>query len=292
MNGDTDDKAASPLARSPGSMFTTGRDYAQVNERTRVRMLPAARRPTQEEQNEFDDEKRRQAMKELVASWLDRLQLISVITTFFASTEAVMLGITTREPTNQSAIEQAANATFLGALVLHASSAIVSFLGAFFLINYKVHEARKEEFRVEGGVIVEPLADVEKPPVVTRVHTFASNTDPLPGPIAVNELGDPPVWSTNPHLIQVGPFHRQPPTNVLERCHSLSVFLASVGFALAMTGIGCFAWARHARSASIFCTVWIAISVTLSVGSFIVPNMKLVGPKLPKRRRITRHPVI
>ena len=34
---------------------------------------------TQEDQNKVDDEKRRQAMKELVGSWMERLQLISLI---------------------------------------------------------------------------------------------------------------------------------------------------------------------------------------------------------------------
>jgi len=37
---------------------------------------------TQEDQNKQDEEKRREAIRDLVESWMDRLQLISVIVSF------------------------------------------------------------------------------------------------------------------------------------------------------------------------------------------------------------------
>ena len=48
-------------------------------------------------------------------------------TTFFTSTEAVLLGITTRGRIDQAGIEEATNAAFLGALVLHASAGTILF---------------------------------------------------------------------------------------------------------------------------------------------------------------------
>lgn len=95
---------------------------------------------TQEDQDETDSETRKKAMKDLVQSWMDRLQLISVIvstehtrvcglyltilrlvqTTFFAATEAQLLGITVSDDsTAMNKILQAANAGLAGALVIH-----------------------------------------------------------------------------------------------------------------------------------------------------------------------------
>ncbi|KAI5890211.1 uncharacterized protein SCHCODRAFT_02631151 [Schizophyllum commune H4-8] len=108
------------------------------------------RRQTQEEQDQEDDRERKKAMKELVQSWMDRLQLISVITTFFASTEAGLLQVVApSDPSDMSATESAANAGVLGALVLHTNAAILSFLASFLLVRYKVEEAKKEEMKIE-----------------------------------------------------------------------------------------------------------------------------------------------
>src|SRR6266576_6052182 len=128
---------------------------------------------------------------------------------------------------------------------LTSCQAIVSFQAAFFLVNYKVHEAKKEEVQAEGGIFVETPLDIFEAvpdPMLQRPKVFKA----LPKRVATNS---PPIWSTNPHLIQVGPFRGQPPTDILGRCHSLSVFLATVGFVLAVVGIGCFAWARQPQSA-------------------------------------------
>ncbi|KAJ7188701.1 hypothetical protein C8R46DRAFT_28321 [Mycena filopes] len=77
---------------------------------------PPKMRSAQSTQNAEDEKARRQAAKDLAQSWMDRLQLISVITTFFASTEAGMLQVT---GLSDSASVQVANASFTGALVLH-----------------------------------------------------------------------------------------------------------------------------------------------------------------------------
>ncbi|KAF8622774.1 hypothetical protein AX15_006857 [Amanita polypyramis BW_CC] len=249
-----------------------GGDISQV-ENQRAQTYPGGeRKGTQEEQSKVDEEKKKEALKGLVASWMDRLQIISVITTFFASMEAMLLSITTRDVKDQTGIEQATNAAFLGALVLHGSAA------SFFLVNYKVHEARKEEVQAEGGMFIEmpfSIFEAAADPRFRSDNNMVFRTSPRLGRTPVNKVVDPLIWSSNPHLVQVGPFHGQPPTNVLGRCYSLSVFLASVGFVFAMVGIGCFAWARHPMGASIFCTIWIGICVMFGVGILVVPDIKL-----------------
>lgn len=116
----------------------------------RLELNPVERKQTQADQDQEDDVARRKAMKELVQSWMDRLQLISVITTFFASTEAGLLQVIIRDdPAEFTATESAANAGVLGALVLHTNAAILSFLASFLLVRYRVEEAKKEEMKIE-----------------------------------------------------------------------------------------------------------------------------------------------
>jgi hypothetical protein len=198
-----------------------------------------------------------------------------------------MVGVATSDVETQSKLETASNAAFLGALVLHMSagtshtdlshffgsplSAITSFLAAFFLVNYRVHEAKKDEVQAEGHTFVETPLDIFEAvadPTLQQQRVFKSHHH-----MATHDKVDS-IWSTNPHLVQVGPFLGQPPTNILGRCHSLSVFLATVGFVLGVAGIGCFAWSRQSLSASIFTTICIGTTATLGVCILAVPDIK------------------
>ncbi|KAI1791204.1 hypothetical protein LXA43DRAFT_1012828 [Ganoderma leucocontextum] len=198
------------------------------------------RKWTQEDQNEYDEKTRKKAMNGLVQSWMDRLQLISVITTFFAAIEAQLISSTTPDdPKADPMIDQAANAALAGALVIHIFAAIISFLAAFFLIRYKLSVAKHEERKVEGGV-----------------GTISSSS----------------VWSATPHLEQVGPFRRgTPPTHLLDHCHSLCMWLSAIGFALAIAGVMCFAWSRLALSASIFASMCCAACIVSGVAAIFWP---------------------
>lgn len=141
-----------------------------------------------------------------------------------------------------------------------------------------MHEARKEEVEAEGNSFVETSIDIFEPvidPTPPRPRNFSKG-------MANNRRIDPVVWSSNPHLVQVGPFQGKPPANILGRCHSLSIFLATVGFVLAVAGIGCFAWAKQTQSVSIFTIIVIAICVILGVGILVVPDIEL--DKLGGRR--------
>ncbi|KAF8554256.1 hypothetical protein OG21DRAFT_1412899, partial [Imleria badia] len=191
---------------------------------------------TQEEQDAEDEKVRKEAMRNLVGSWQERLQLISVITTFFATTEAAML-VNSKPATEDlnNIVLQVSNATLLGALILHAYASVLSFLGAFLLISYKLREATREEMIVEGIALVEsPL-------------TKSTN-----GLIPM----EPPIFSANPHIEQVVPFMSNISSHqLLSRTHAICVFLAALGFVLALVGIICYSWALQPNAVSIFASV-------------------------------------
>ncbi|KAJ7502996.1 hypothetical protein B0H11DRAFT_613856 [Mycena galericulata] len=203
----------------------------------------------QKTQDQADEKARRQATKDLTQSWMDRLQLISVITTFFASTEAGMLQVTTPPggATTSSPVSQLANSTFLGALILHIFAAIISFMGAFFLVRYNLKEAKQEQ----------------------------SQTDATPGPANGSRARSTPltrpqaVWTTNPHLEEVGPFQMKPPVHLLARCHNLCILLTFAGFGLALLGILAFAWGQNPLSVGVVTSVSTALCFAGAAWVFI-----------------------
>ncbi|KDR75689.1 hypothetical protein GALMADRAFT_495701 [Galerina marginata CBS 339.88] len=241
---------------------------------------------TQEEQDKEDDKNRREAMRDLVESWMDRLQLISVITTFFASTEASMITITapTSDGTPISILSQMANIGIMGALVVHSNAAIISFLAAFYLIRYKLKVAKSEEAQATGSKQKEV---VESPTAMSTFHgadraeraplpsiNSEHETDPIPGMVRISSPLSPnrPIYSTNPHLVQVGPFQGHPPTHLLGRCHALCIFLTVLGFVLALMGILCFAWERLPLSVSISASFFMALCMFAGLYIWMEPE--------------------
>ncbi|KAJ6497650.1 hypothetical protein C8R45DRAFT_134878 [Mycena sanguinolenta] len=216
-------------SQTPDLPLHNGHNYSNhTNENTNEKAsAPPPKPPAPQTKQGQDEEKaRRQASKDLSESWMNRLQLISVITTFFASTEAGMLQVTSTGQ-DENAGNQVANSVFLAALVLHVWAAILSFMGAFFLVRYDLKEAKKEEN--QAGV------------------NSNSSSDSQPA--------TDPRLCANPYLEQVGPFNRKPPTHLLSRCHNLCILLAFVGFALAILGIVVYAWVQNPISVGVVTSV-------------------------------------
>lgn len=164
----------------------------------------------------------------------------------------------------------AANAAFQGALVVHVSAGIVnlfhvstaefyviaciSFLAAFALIKYKVRAAKNEQKQTERG-------DTFRAPNLEDAKNTESSY--------FLRFGRKPttfLWSSNPHLVQVGSWREsKPPIHLLSRCHTLSVVFAFVGFALSLIGILCFTWGWQPVSVSVFTSACMGISLIACV---------------------------
>ncbi|EKM53385.1 uncharacterized protein PHACADRAFT_186064 [Phanerochaete carnosa HHB-10118-sp] len=236
------------------------------------------RKWTQEDQNKKDEDARLKALKELVISWTERLQLISVITTFFAAIESQLLGIVTPGDNDSiSGARSASAATLSSALVVHSFAAgsntdrgsltaILSFVAAFFLVRFRVHEANQQEIKVE-----QKLENGSAPGPENHKLEPGQTIPPLSGV---------PVWSANPTLEQVGPLRRgKPPTHLLENCHTLCMILSVVGFVLAMVGIMSYVWAMLPWSSRVLSTVTIGLSVVSSVVAVLLPqNVSILSP--------------
>ncbi|KAL0571792.1 hypothetical protein V5O48_010166 [Marasmius crinis-equi] len=226
---------------------------------------------TQAEQDQADEDARRKAMKDLVGSWNDRLQLISLITTFMASVEAGLLQVTSPDPDKPLLLLDVANGCLISALIIHLHASFISFVGAFFLVRFKVKEAKREEHKVEGtpGHADQPnkgsvLLDMAAKHITNSPETGSPPSTSGPNAAPAKQMAS--VWSANPQLVQVGPFYRQPPINLLSRCHFLCLLCAVFGFVLALCGIICLAWAIHPRGVRIVTTIVLGLCLASGLG--------------------------
>jgi len=221
------------------------------------------RKLSQKDQEDADDEKQQEAMSTLIQTWIDSLQLITVITTFFVATEASFLVITIPSRTDPalSIAGQVANIGLISALVIHGHSAVISFLGAFCLIRYKLDVAQKDEEKIEKQLFNSPTS---------------YDSDKVRGRVRVNSplSGDQIIWSTNPHLVQVGPFQGPPPSLLLARCHFLCVILSFIGLVLALMGAISMAWDRLPLIVSIFPIIWTSLCLLSALMILIIPPTK------------------
>lgn len=243
-------------------------------------------------------------MHDLIASWQDRLQLISLITTFFATAEITFLGITTPDdPNNVPSVRQTTNACFTGAVVFHTFSATISFFGTFFLVGYKLKEAKQEQKEEEtktepdsadspnspkgpGNKATSQVTDkkiAESPKPIGEKEQEEGKAGfglkpPGPTPVAskrhssASSLLEP--FSSNPRMVQTY-FRNKPPVHLLDRLHAVSTWSALNGFILAFVGIVTYSWAWHARSIAIFTSTCLAACLVLAVvfistGSYII----------------------
>ena len=144
-------------------------------------------------------------------------------------------------------------------------TAIISFLAAFFLVRYSLQEAKKEQLEVEGSAHVQsPTQMPDDPEKATNERTSTPDAMSV-NPAKMKKISEPPIFSSDPHIVQRGPFGLKPPTHLLRRCHSLCITLASIGFILALIGVITCAWARHPTSVSAFSTVCLGFCIIAGV---------------------------
>jgi len=148
-------------------------------------------------------------------------------------------------------------------------AAVISFLGAFFLIRYKLEVAEQDEAEAEQEMVDSPTS-ISSDPEKSGVRTNHPR-----GRVRVqSDSAENPIWSTNPRLVQVGPFQRKPPTQLLFRCHSLCVFLTFVGFLFAIMGLISFAWDQLPLSIGIAASISMGFCLTAGATILIFPFPK------------------
>ncbi|ETW74847.1 hypothetical protein HETIRDRAFT_157711 [Heterobasidion irregulare TC 32-1] len=79
------------------------------------------------------------AVLQIIQIWQDRLQLISVVASFFTSIDSILLSLVSAQRDHKSTDGKLMDATIAGALIFHAGAA---FTASFVLIRYKLNDAK------------------------------------------------------------------------------------------------------------------------------------------------------
>jgi len=197
-----------------------------------------------------DEQKRQKAIDDLISVWQQRLQLMTLISTFFASVNSGLLSLVVKTATTPlSALAQIANAAFLGGLIMHVFSALLAFLASFLLIDYRIHETETE-------------FPQDVPSNKEKHHGRHGHHGRHVRSVSLTQ--DIPPRSANPHVVYVGPFKKQqPPLQLLGKCNSLCITLSSTGLLLTFIGACAYAWTASERSVCIFGSICMALCVLL-----------------------------
>ncbi|KAG1828549.1 hypothetical protein EV424DRAFT_1385602 [Suillus variegatus] len=174
----------------------------------------------------------------LVAVWMQRLQMLTLITTFLASIDGDLFVLTCTSSQTTLDTQEFVYACFTGALVFHVCAAILGYVASFALIRYQIGDVAPSDTKnTEGMLITIPPFD------------------------AVNGLLQMPLNSG----IQVRSRTSIPPLDLLTRCYFTTLALGSVGFILVLLGIASYAWVILRQVVGIFTVVCLGVSIVASV---------------------------
>ncbi|KAF9652820.1 hypothetical protein BDM02DRAFT_2631671 [Thelephora ganbajun] len=216
-----------------------------------------------------------------VQLWLSRLQLVTVVTAFFASTDGLLLGRVGAYDTANTSVGNILTHTALsGALALHVSAAIIAYLASFVLVKYNrisVPASGEDSVGTPGH---NPQQGREKAPTSPGGSVKIPQPD---HPMGLQSLGQHPVTGAfNPMItierVYLRNFFRTRPSaslfyasssgpdtvtapelqdahNMLVRSNSVCVLLTFVGLLLAILGIMAYVWTTFTLASGIFVSV-------------------------------------
>ncbi|KAI0333043.1 hypothetical protein GY45DRAFT_1320341 [Cubamyces sp. BRFM 1775] len=96
----------------------------------------------------------KQALLAVVHVWLDRLQSMAVITTFFVSVDSLLFSLTSATRNTDlsawSSRDKVINASLGGSIIFHVCASIVAYIGSFVLIRYRLNSAEQSEQSTAG----------------------------------------------------------------------------------------------------------------------------------------------
>ncbi|EGN91876.1 hypothetical protein SERLA73DRAFT_164321 [Serpula lacrymans var. lacrymans S7.3] len=214
---------------------------------------------------------------DFVSAWTDRLQVLTVLTTFLASMDASLFSLTALGtiPVGEREKDLVYGA-LAGALIFHVCASILGFTASFVLIRYRI---------VDAKLTLLTHDDASKQGATGGPSTPSSPQSPSGKNLAWSDR--PIVCSDKQHLLiiePIRPFRRSkstvsdkeknadapsstptkteaPPTDLLSRCYFTCLSLTAAGFVLALLGIMSYAWTALEQAVGIFTTACLGVAV-------------------------------
>ncbi|KAI1791198.1 hypothetical protein LXA43DRAFT_445198 [Ganoderma leucocontextum] len=231
------------------------------------------------------DDATKQALLAVVQVWLDRLQTMSVITSFFVSIDSMVYAFPYRDPdlTAWTTLDLLVSASLGGAIILHVCASILAYVASFVLIRYQLSDAEKTEQATEHPSTVSSNTH-------TRVQSFSAESTLSPWeaytdlralvfvyqvrflsivscgivPRRPREKRDPEKTATDDPVLKLKSM-----VTTLSRCHTLVTVMTQLGFVLALLGIMAYFWTGLPRALGIFASALLGTCL-VAIGAVIM----------------------
>ncbi|KAL7277767.1 hypothetical protein ACG7TL_008710 [Trametes sanguinea] len=218
----------------------------------------------------------KQALCSVVQVWLDRLQSMAVVTTFFVSIDSLLFSLTagTRSADLKawSMRDQVINASLGGAIIFHAFAAIVAYIGSYVLIRFRLNNAEKVEERTEGQYTTAPARPSAEKRRMKSSHRQSISAASTAAPMSPTDtIRDFPLErKTDPEasVKDAAIAGLENIVGVLSRAHNVSAAMASLGFILALLGILTYSWTAVPTSLGIFASVCMGVCFLAALVAF------------------------
>ncbi|KAH7883301.1 hypothetical protein F5I97DRAFT_222513 [Phlebopus sp. FC_14] len=205
-----------------------------------------------------------QGDSQLVSAWADRLQVLTVVTTFLASMDGQLFSLTDI-PTNISlqtstASQELVFSCLSGALIFHVCASILGYVASFALIRYRIAESSAETDNKDEGAVGSPSDSQQSGNRQPSKRLIVECIHPFQGAVALCQLPK--------RLLFNGASSRQtppPPLSLLTRCYYTTLCLTALGFILGLTGILAYAWAGLRMTVGIFSTICLGLSFAAGI---------------------------
>ncbi|KAI0059913.1 hypothetical protein BV25DRAFT_1828321 [Artomyces pyxidatus] len=241
---------------------------------------------------------------QMVQIWSDRLQLVSVYASFFTSIDSLLLTLASSNwADNHTTTAEVSTASLAGALIFHAASAILAYVGSFVLIRYKLFETQVPDPDSPTSAHASTHSAAEsghseskkgRPAIMYPLPSMNSSFHRGLGSRGISKAllsHTPDIFSHPPDIFaaflpeqstrsisvhRVG--FRAPKDSsadgeslmrLLTRCQRVCSFFALLGFVLVVLGIVTFVRAAFARGPSIFASACVAFAVSLGVVALV-----------------------
>ncbi|CDO77508.1 hypothetical protein BN946_scf184912.g7 [Trametes cinnabarina] len=244
----------------------------------------------------------KQALLSVVQVWLDRLQAMAVVTTFFVSIDSMLYGYATASLPSDSSmlsnVDVLKSATLGGSIILHACASVLAYLASFVLIRYRLDDAEQQVQHPKPSASAAAAAEVQH--ATTPMHVHATSASDFPKmksadfALPVQALSQDfrslvsvyqirPFWflASRPVPWKTGPENPHPTADecalhtlqsmiqTLTKVHTVVAILTNIGFILALIGTITYFWTSLPLALGTFASVCLGVSLVAGVFAII-----------------------
>ncbi|KAF8132086.1 hypothetical protein EV363DRAFT_144142 [Boletus edulis] len=209
------------------------------------------------------DDHEAQVNSDLFNAWMQRLQVLTVVTTFLASMDGELFALTALNTQIGHSVSTTARelvyACLAGALIFHICATILGYVASFVLIRYRIIEASGEDDTKVGEILLFGLGTAQPQRLSQKIVLEAVR--PLHWLLGLLQCPERFRFLS----VRSSQVSSPPPLSLLTRCYYTTLCLTAAGFVLALTGILAYTWTGLRMSVGIFSTACLGVGISAGV---------------------------